>query len=130
MMTAGDGKECQIQNALDEIEREITEDTTLSFADVLQKATTPRIEPKTAFKRAQALIAERVANGDRLCDIACGKDVVSKLSKFSQDHFGVSFSPLSLCKEMKESEIPSELRDLVRGVCDPTTITPTSFRTA
>ena len=126
--TEGNVDPSVIQNALDEIERAITEDTTLSFADVLQKATTPRIEPKTAFKRAQALIAERVANGERICDIACGKDIVSKLSKFSQEQFGVSFSPLSLCKEMKESEIPSELKDLVRGVCNPTTITVASFR--
>jgi hypothetical protein len=116
-----------VQIALDEIEKEIAEDVILSFADVLQKATTPRIEPKTAFRRAKALVDDRVASGERLTDIACGKDVISKLSKFAQDKFGVSFSPLSLCKEMRESEIPEELKELVRGVCDPSTISVTSF---
>ena len=116
-----------IEAALDEIEKEMFEDVILSFADVLQKATTPRIEPKTAFNRAKALVEKRVADGERIFQIACGKDVISKLSKFSQDEFGVSFSPLSLCKEMREIEIPGEVRELVRTICDPTNISVNSF---
>jgi hypothetical protein len=117
-----------IERVLTEIEAELREDVILSFSDVLQKSSQPRLDPKASFKRAKALVDDRIANGDRLAHMACGKDVITKLSKYSQDQFGVSFGPHRLCKEMQLPEIDLEIRCFVDALCNSTMVTPESFR--
>ena len=52
---------------------------------------------------------------DRL-RIVSGKTAISELSKWSQQEFGVSFVPLAVAREMKRSEIPAELKTVVRSI--------------
>ena len=116
-----------IEDMLVVAEAELKEDLVLSYSDVLQKAASTRIEPKTAFRRAKRLIADRLNNGERLADLASGKDVISFLSRECQGRFEVSFSALSLCKEAWTSEIAGEVEDLIEKLCAPQTLSPTSF---
>lgn len=48
-----------------------------------------------------------------LKNLISGKALVSKLSGWSQDEFGVSFSASSLFRGMRPDEVPSELREVV-----------------
>lgn len=108
-----------IEAMMAEIEREFYQDLILSFSDVLQKAIQPRIEPKTAFKRAEQEVQRRVDTGLRIADLVSGKDFIAALAARCHQQFGVSFTPLSLCKEMRSGEFPKEVEDVVRILAKP-----------
>lgn len=120
--------ENDVNNIITDIERQMNQDIILSFADVIQKSVKPRIEPKTAFLRAEKLVANRLAAGARLAHLASGKEFISALSKEFQEKFDVSFGALGLCKEMRSSEVPVEVADVVRKLCDPSPIALNAFR--
>jgi hypothetical protein len=117
----------EIEEMLEDVERSVIEDATLSFADVIQKASQPRIEAKTAVKRARSLIDAKLAEGARLCHIASGKEVISGLSQRCQTKYGVSFNALALCKEMKAQEVDQEVRDVIQKLCNPSSLDADSF---
>jgi hypothetical protein len=112
---------------IEEVEAESRNDIILSFADVIQKAAHPRIEAKTAYQRAEALVLARLASGLRLADLASGKDFIGALSAKLQNRLGVSLTPLSLCKEMRVSEIPAELGEYVTMLCAPGRLNPAAY---
>jgi hypothetical protein len=116
-----------IQSLIDATELEVKNDVILSYADVIQKHTQPRIEPKTAYKRAENEVDRRLADGFRICDLASGKDFIAALASKSHKAFGVSLTPLALCKEMRESECPEELRQFVTALSKPGSLTPNIF---
>jgi predicted ATPase len=115
-------EESEIEDLIRQCEIEMEEDTVLSFADVIQASTLPRIASKTAFQRAKALLAERLDSGQLLRDVVGGKDLITKLSKKCQENYAVSFSPLGLCKVMLLSEIPPEVTELVDALTQPKTL--------
>lgn len=124
---ASEVAESEIQEMINEVEQELYEDVILSFSDVLQKDATPRIEPKTAFKRSKALLDAKWAEGSSISQVGSGKDVISALSRRCQAKYGVSFNALALCKETRASEIDLEVKDLIEKICVPSTLNPTSF---
>ena len=119
--------EVDVEKVLISIELELMEDVILSYSDVIQKSTTPRIESKTAVMRAKKLVEERLARGARIADLASGKIVISRLSTHFQDRFSVSFSPLNLCKEMIQSEYDPEVTSVVAKICDAANLKLESF---
>lgn len=112
----------QIEDMLHKAEADMKEDLVLSFSDVLQAQSKPRITSKTSVQRAKALIADRVEKGERISELLGGKDLVSHLSKCCQAEFGVSFSALNLCKSMRLDEIPLEVTDLVEALTQPSSL--------
>lgn len=125
--TEGEITASEIKDLIEEVEQELLEDVVLSFSDVLQKRTKPRIEPKTAFKRAKALLEAKAAQGISISQVGSGKDVISALSRRCQAKYGVSFNALALCKEMRAGEVDLEVKDLIEKICVPSTLNPTSF---
>jgi hypothetical protein len=116
-----------IEEFITQAELRMEEDVILSFSDVLQQATTPRIEPKTAFQRAKILVRERTQSGRRISHLGGGKEIISNLSATCQERYGVGFSPLGLCKETRGDELPTEVSDFIRCICDPSKIKPGVF---
>lgn len=108
-----------IEIIISETELAIKQDVILSFADVIQKAVTPRIEPKTAFKRAEEEVGLRLSRGATVASLASGKDFIGAMSSRCHKIYGVSFTALGLCKEMKLSEFPDEVREVVSRICRP-----------
>jgi hypothetical protein len=106
-----------IEALIKETEDELRNDVVLSFADVIQKATQPRIEPKTAYRRADKLLNEQLEEGTAISHIASGKELIGTLSSKCHKTYGVGFTPALLCKEMRESEYPSELKHFIAGLC-------------
>jgi hypothetical protein len=117
----------QIEGIINEIISSMIIDLKLSFSDVIQKATRPRVEPKTAFKRAELEINSRLERGSSYLDMIDGKDFISKLSGVTKSKFGVSISPLAICKEMKCEEYDEEIKDFIRQICVPEQLTTDSF---
>lgn len=109
--------ELKIALFVEEISEEVKLDLMGSFADVLQKRSTPKIEPKTAYKRSSDLIDKKILEGNSIQDIYGGKNFFSKLSKRCQDTYGISFSPLNICKEATAQEIDIEFRDFLAAIC-------------
>lgn len=48
--------------------------------------------------------------------IVSGKTIISELSRWSQENFGISFSPLSILKEMRREEIASEVATVITAI--------------
>lgn len=116
-----------VKALISRVENDLREDILLSFTDRLQQVCKPRIEPKTAFQRAKALIAKRIDAGEKLRDLASGKTFISSLSKICQDQYGVSFGALSLCKAMRADEIPGEFKELIVGLEQPKLLKSDTF---
>ncbi len=102
-------------------------DLILSIADVIQKSTRPQIEPKTAYKRAEQMIEAKLSTGYNYTDLVDGKDFISQLSAVSQQKFGVSISPLGLCKEMRLNEYDIEMRDFISALCSADSLPTDAF---
>lgn len=117
------GEQCDIESInsiIEEVEKELEVDVILSFADVLQKFERSRgkvIELKTAYVKAKEILDQRVSQGEKLRQLASGKDVISRMSRKCQDSYGVSFSPLTVCKEARLSEISKEMKEFIESLC-------------
>jgi hypothetical protein len=116
-----------IETLIESTAVELRQDVILSFSDVIQKATHPRIESKTAFKRAEAEIAKRLAAGASIVDLACGKDFIGAMAQKCHKAYGVNFTPAALCKEMRDTEYPDEVRELVLTLCKQTPLSIEAF---
>ena len=78
------------------------------IADTLQ-ATDRKLALPTAMKKAREYISEKKDLGVPLADLISGKRMVSKLSDACKERFGVSFSPMSICRQMTLSQMNSEV---------------------
>lgn len=52
---------------------------------------------------------------DRL-RLVSGKSMFRELSKWSKEIVGVSFGPLAVAREMRSSEVPLEMKSVVRAI--------------
>ena len=68
-----------------------------------------------ANKKARDLIEKAWKSFDTKIAIVSGKEVFSRLSKWSQDEYNVSINALLVTRNMKSHEIPKEF---VRGGCN------------
>ncbi len=53
---------------------------------------------------------------DKLLDRICGKDLISSLSRWSQENYKVSLSPIKLAINIQPDEIDYELRKVIRSI--------------
>lgn len=69
-----------------------------------------------ANQRARAKIKETRLKSSSLVDIVSGKDLITKLSDWAQTEFGVSFSPMTLLRELQKEEISDELKNVLEAI--------------
>lgn len=69
-----------------------------------------------ANKLARKQLNARKAETNGLPSLVSGKSMISKLSKWSQDEFGVSFNPVAVAKVMNPQEIPEEVSMVVTAI--------------
>ena len=71
------------------------------------------------FARKQKVSSARKiakAKIDKLENRVCGKDLISLLSKWTQDNYKVSLSPIKLAAYMQPPEIDSELKTIIETI--------------
>ncbi len=71
------------------------------------------------FSRKQKVSsARKIAKSkiDKLENRVCGKDLISSISKWAQDNFKVSLSPIKLAAYLQTAEIESELKDVIQAI--------------
>lgn len=124
------GQSCsteEIENFIQDIEAAEKQDVILSMSDVLQKASPSKIEPKTAFRQAEALLSEKLSSGLKIRDIMSGKSLIAALSSKVHLTYGINVTPLGVCKETKVEEFSREVVDFVSRLCSPGAMDLTSI---
>jgi hypothetical protein len=69
-----------------------------------------------ANKAARAIVSAHWGEREMRWSIAPGKEVISRLSGWAQDQFGVSFGPEQLAREIAPDELAGELRDVLEAI--------------
>ena len=67
-----------------------------------------------ANKMTRELLARKRSRGVKATGVVSGKELFSHLSRWSQDKFGVSFSPASVVRNMRLDEVAEEVRSVVQ----------------
>jgi hypothetical protein len=95
-----------------EAERRSIED---GFASALIQANR-KLDVITANRTARSHVEQMWQSEDTRLAIAPGKNLLSELSKWTQGEFGVTFGPPAIARQMKQSELPDELTDVIRAI--------------
>jgi len=93
-----------IEAALAELEEELVE----LAADSLQ-ASDRRLSLPTAMSRAREFVAKQKSSGKTPIELISGKKALSKISEKCKDKIGVSFSTMSICRQMDAAHVPEEV---------------------
>lgn len=104
----------EICERLDELCARLRESTTDALAtEILGR---DRKGLTAANKAARAIVDSAWKTLEQRWAIVSGKDLISGLSKWSQEEFGVSFGPGTLATEMAVTEIHPEVRDVIDAI--------------
>jgi hypothetical protein len=68
---------------------------------------------KTAMTLARNYVASRKDKGATYIDLVSGKQVLSALSAKCKEQFGVSFSPMTVCRQMSAEDVHHEVTALM-----------------
>lgn len=71
-----------------------------------------------ANKAAREFVRPRWRTREGRWSAAPGKEVISRLSSWSQDHFGVGFGPDQLARTLRPNEIDQEVVEVVSAISD------------
>ncbi len=94
-----------IEVLINEKAKEMEEELIDKLADGIQKS-----DRKYSVSNARKTAKSRV---DKLLDRVCGKDLISVLSKWTQQNYKVSLSPIKLASNLLINEIGDEIRDVI-----------------
>jgi hypothetical protein len=97
-------------NKFKEIAENLKEDVTDNYANHIHKLNR-KYEPGTAHKAARKIIGGLWKN-DKL-SIISGKEMIKRLSEWSQKDYGVSFNANAIAAELAVDEIDSEMQAVV-----------------
>jgi hypothetical protein len=97
-----------IENTISEKSKEMEDDLIDKLADGIQKE-----ERKHSISSARKIAKNRI---DTLTNRVCGKDLISNLSKWSQDNFKVSLSPIKLASNLQINEIDIEIKKVIGAI--------------
>lgn len=109
--------EADVDEIIDEIAIRNEGEILSSFAEC-ERPQNRTASVKTLMRSAKLTVDSRIAGGFRLIDLMSGKDAFSQLSTLCHERYGVSFSPLAICKELRRNEVPDEMSEFVIKVCE------------
>ena len=113
---AGTGpKISTIGDRLDRICNEVKQDVVDFVAGEILRAD-KSIGLPTANRKARMLIEKRWSTLSGKLAVVPGKKVVSELSKWSKKSYNISFSALSIARELKVEEIDDEIRETIEAL--------------
>ena len=77
-----------------------------------------RIDVKTANRQARAEVENAWRSERSRQDMVSGKEVLAKLSDWTQRELGVSFGPPSVARAMAANDVPEELAEVIGAIED------------
>jgi hypothetical protein len=69
-----------------------------------------------ANRYARGVIDRAWETEDGKLRLVSGKQLLSTLTQWSQDQYGVSFGPMSLCQRMSADEVPPEVQMVIKSI--------------
>ena len=72
--------------------------------------------PSTTNKEARVIVEGYWSTYKEKISLCSGKQIISALSGWSQEKYGVSFSPLAIARNMELSEIDPEVISVVTAI--------------
>jgi len=75
-----------------------------------------QLGPSGANKVARKFLDKRWDTMDKRLSVVSGKKLFTGISKWSQDNYGVSFSPVTIARTMHIEEIPKEMEIFINAV--------------
>ena len=104
-----------IENQIDRISEELRDKITDSIANsVFLRNRGSGLTKANQIARGIVQTAWKSREGRSI--VLPGKEVFSRLSKWSQSRYGVSFSPISVVREMSVEEIHAELKHVIESI--------------
>lgn len=100
---------------LERVFHDLRTEVTSAMVDVLH-ASDKSAGPGAAFKRASGICDSAYATASGRMAIVSGKEVLSRMSAWSQRIAGVSFSPVAIARELRPNEVPSELQNVLTAI--------------
>lgn len=106
----------EVDNAIDDLAESMREDYIDLLTDKIHNQSYKsgkKIEASTARKQAREELSQKWHN--KLIFLS-GKELIKKLSNWSNDRFNFSFNATKLAQELQPDEIPSEMRDVLTSI--------------
>ncbi len=104
-----------IAQQLDIISEELREKVQMAYGTSFQERER-RLTLTTAIKRARDLMSQKGQSREAQWGYTSGKEALSRLSTWSKDLFGVSFSAKTVLHEFQAHEIPAEIRQVLTAI--------------
>lgn len=71
-----------------------------------------KLSASTCFKQAQTAL-DSLSKSRKICKIVSGKALISSLSKSSKQAWGISFSPMTICRWQRYDDVDDEIKQLL-----------------
>jgi energy-coupling factor transporter ATP-binding protein EcfA2 len=110
-------KDINVKHVIEEINKiceEIKNDTFDAMAN--QIATVEKKDYHKANQKARSILNESWTSFEKKVSLVSGKIVISKLSKWSQDNYQVSFNSEKIASELQNYEISPEIKELLEAI--------------
>ncbi|MDP6428938.1 MAG: AAA family ATPase [Rhodospirillales bacterium] len=72
-----------------------------------------KLSLRTANKEARDIVKKAWKSSERRLNIAGGKEVLARLSNWSQEKYGASLSAIRIARQIREEELPHEVREVI-----------------
>jgi predicted ATPase len=105
----------KIKGRLNKISSLLKNDVTDCIAnEILQK--NKQLGLQNANRKAREIVSEVEMREGNLLNIISGKEIITRMSKWAQSNFSVSFSPTALLAELNKSEINDEILSVIKAI--------------
>ena len=104
-----------VATELDQIPMVLRAEVTDGYGTQIQ-ARDRRLAFSTARQHAEAIVDRAYQSRAERWAIISGKDALSRLSAWSQQHFGAGFGSERVARELSRAEIPAEIAGVIRAI--------------
>lgn len=105
----------EVASAIDQICQDLQEDAADGFATSYQSVHRDHAV-STANRAARRIVSARWNNLEQRIGVVSGKEILSQLSSWSQEAFGVSFGPMAIARAITAEEVSPEIREVLQAI--------------
>jgi hypothetical protein len=117
----------QVRDKIVELAVELQDEIEIAITDELHKRDRPGGTPK-AMKAAKRRVTEAYDSFEGVIAIVSGKEMIARLSKWTETEYGTTFGARRLVHELAPNEIDEEVRVVLQAIASVKRI-PTELRT-
>ena len=105
----------EVEKIMKKIASEMRDDV-LDATSTAILARNRKLAPGTANKLAREKIKKTEATSGNILELISGKMAISRLSDWSQSNFGVQLSAINIVREMRKSDVPIEIGNIISAI--------------